>query len=190
MRHISIEQLASAARKADFSSMGTYLVSYPEFVRYFQQVDVIDRHHLIVGANMVYGWMPTVLHFKSYDFDAVTSLLNDVKRGRLLLLQELTKVKGLVNNSMVGASKLLHVVNPELYPIWDSKICAYLTGKRYAYAVNDVTTYVAYLENCHAVVQDARFEEIHRLLGERLDYPVSACRAVELLLFAAANQTD
>ena len=60
MLQVSIEQLAAAARKADFTSMETYLVSYPEFVRYFQQIDVIDRHHLIVGASMVYGWMPTI----------------------------------------------------------------------------------------------------------------------------------
>jgi hypothetical protein len=190
MRQASIHQLAAAARKADFSSMETYLVSYPEFVRYYQQIDVIDRHHLIVGANMVYGWMPTILHFKSHAFDAVICLLNDAKRGRLLSLDELTQVKDLINNSMVGASKLLHFVNPELYPIWDGKICVYLMGKRHDYVVNNVTTYIAYLEHCHALVQEAYFEEIHRLVQERLSYPVSACRAVELTLFAAANQTE
>ena len=178
MLQVSIEQLAAAARKADFSSMATYLVSYPEFVRYFQQIDVIDRHHLIVGASMVYGWMPTILHFKSRDFDAVTPLLNDVKRARMLSPGDLTQVKRLINNSMVGASKLLHFVNPELYPIWDSKICAYLTGKRHAYVVNDVTNYIAYLEHCHALVQGAGFEVIHRLVQERLGYPASYfCRA-------------
>lgn len=190
MFQVSIEQLAILVRETDFSSMETYLVSYPEFVRYFEQVDVIARHHLIVGANMVYGWMPTILHFKSQDFDAVVRLLNDVKRGRLLSPDELTQVKDLINHSMVGASKLLHFVHPELYPIWDSKICVYLTGKRYAYVVNNVATYIAYLEHCHTLVQEAHFEQIHRLVQERLGYPVSACRAVELILFAAANQTQ
>ena len=84
---------------------------------------------------------------------------------------------------------MLHFVNPELYPIWDSKICAYLIGKRHAYVVNDVTNYILYLEHCQALIQDARFEETHRVVKEQLGYPVSACRTVELILFAAANQT-
>ena len=37
----------------------TYLKSYPEFVRYFQQIDLIEAHHLIIAANFTY--QPVVL---------------------------------------------------------------------------------------------------------------------------------
>lgn len=187
MRGISLDELIAAEHNLALDREDSYLISYPEFVRFFRELDLIDRHHLIIGAHLVYGWMPTILRFKSIYFDQVARMLNDVKAGRRLGEDELDAVKELINNSMVGTSKLLHFVNPHLYPIWDSRISRFITGKAYHYFVNDVASYLAYLAMCQTLVQDARFPAFHRSVEHKLGYAVSPLRAVELVIYTTAQ---
>jgi len=188
MRRVSIDELIIAERNIDLDRASTYLTSYPEIVRYFRELAVIDRHHLIIGANLVYGWMPTILKFKSQHFEEVARLANSVRVGSRLAKNELVVVKRLINNSMVGTSKLLHFANPYLYPIWDSKICEYLGNRAYHYVVNSVERYLDYLQNCEELIQEECFVNVHRSVEERLGYAVSPYRAVELVLFASATR--
>lgn len=75
---------------------------------------------------MVYGWMPTMLRpIESHTSAQRTRLLahlHKVKSGGLLTTAELDDVKRFANRSIVGASKLLHVLNPKNYVIWDSRV--------------------------------------------------------------------
>jgi len=75
MRKVTIDEILRAERDLDLDRSDTYLVSYPHFVRFFQDLKRITEHNLIVGANMVYGWMPTILDYKARDFAGVTALL-------------------------------------------------------------------------------------------------------------------
>ena len=59
---------------------------------------------------------------------------------------EIADLATLVNNSLVGASKLLHFVAPNTYSIWDSKVFSFVHEKRpHNYRVNDVGAYQGYL---------------------------------------------
>jgi hypothetical protein len=188
MRRVSIDELIIAERNIDLNRASTYLISYPEIVRYFRELAVIDRHHLIIGANLVYGWMPTILNFKSKRFEEIARLVNRVKAGSRLAKGELIDVRQLINNSMTGTSKLLHFANPYLYAIWDSRICEYLSNRAYHYVVNSIDRYLDYLQNCEELIQEERFVDIHRSVEARLGYAVSPYRAVELVLFASATR--
>jgi len=116
------------------------------------------------------------------------ALLNTAKAGSQLSAQEVDQVKGLVNNSVVGASKLLHFVNPRLCAIWDSRICKYLEGRAHAYLVNSVDRYLAYLGVCDNLVRNPRFAKPHESVERKLGYAVSGLRAVELILFYASRR--
>src|SRR3954466_1796348 len=76
----------------------SYLRSYPEFLRYFRDLPVIDEHHLIIAANFTYGWMPTILHFTSDRFVDAVAMLNRAKAGELLTDAELFCLIALINN--------------------------------------------------------------------------------------------
>jgi len=86
----------------------------------------LDWEEAIALMNMVYGWMPTMLKrigMREPDQKKkLISLLKKVKRGRKLTHTELVDVQCFANGSIVGASKLLHVICPENYPIWDSRV--------------------------------------------------------------------
>ena len=78
--------------------------------------------HFLMLSHLAYGWMPTVLHL---DFNALPTALQRVeeaRRGRILTEVEVQQVAAAVNHSVVGASKVLHFVNPALYLIWDRRV--------------------------------------------------------------------
>lgn len=173
----------------------SYLASYPHLCAYFADKDELDARDVVVGAHMVYGWMPTVL---GLDTDAVKGLslaqaaaLLNAARSRDLNRDELLALKGMVNNSIVGASKLLHFVAPARYPIWDSRLYRFRHGKRgHAYQVNCVDAYLDYRAALAALTSDTRFPAFHAFVEARLGYPVSALRALELMMFLATGTPD
>ena len=77
----------------------TYDISYPEFVKYFKNISLIEKHHLVIGINFTYGWMPTILDFRTDRFEESIEILNKAKNGFIPSVNELEILKGLFNNS-------------------------------------------------------------------------------------------
>ena len=84
----------------------SYLISYPEFLKYFKDLEIITKHNLIIGIHFTYGWMPTIFDFREKNFDVCLELLNNAKKGSILTAGELALLKALLNNSLVGTSNL------------------------------------------------------------------------------------
>ena len=74
--------------------------------------------------------MPTILNYKSNEFDTAVEILNRAKNNPRISTDDILLLKQLINNSLVGVSKLLHYIN-SVYAIWDSRVCNFLTGKSY-----------------------------------------------------------
>ncbi|MGF1903477.1 hypothetical protein [Aliivibrio sifiae] len=161
----------------------TFHKSYYYFLKYFSQKDVITEEDLIIGANFTYGWMPTMMRFKSEDFELSVSILNKAKSEIRISSQELMVLKGLINNSLVGASKLLHFINPEKYAIWDSRVCNFLVGKSYKYIVEKIDLYWEYLDLCERVSKDPHFLSIHDNFSKVINYKVYPFRTIEQIMF-------
>jgi hypothetical protein len=192
MKRVTVEQIAQSASEADLASEATYLVSYREFVRYFAELSEITFHHFIIGTHFTYGWMPTILNLKgdSTDFDLAVQILNAVKRGLLPPRAEaLRLLQSIVNNSLVGVSKLLHFIRPDLYPIWDSRVYKYINGKPASQQIAKVDNYMAYYDNCREIIEEERFKSVHRLMNGKIGYEVTAFRAVELVMFVGAAKS-
>ena len=110
-------QLASSKSKS-------YMVSYPYFIAFFKKFNIKENREelLYQGANMVYGWMPTMLDTQKKKVEVSAVISSIEKLGVESKSKDLEIVSKFMNNSIVGASKLLHFIYPEKYPIWDSKI--------------------------------------------------------------------
>jgi|SRR5437867_9938771 len=68
--------------------------------------------------------MPTILDFASREFEKGVAYLEIAKAGGKLSIAELTTLAKIVNNSTVGASKLLHFASPSAYAILDSRVAS------------------------------------------------------------------
>ncbi len=170
------------------STQDSYNKSYCHFVKYFKDKQQLTEHDLIIAANFTYGWMPTILEFKSDEFDLAVSIVNKAKQSKRISDEELLVLKKLMNNSIVGVSKILHFINPNVYAIWDSRVCNFLTGKAHAYKVQKSGLFWAYLDLCQKVAAAPEFEVIHRNYQEKVGYEITPMRTVEQIMFVCSNK--
>lgn len=158
---------------------------------------LIDKHSLTIGAYFSYGWMPTILKNFNMDGDVTEALrvFNNVKNNQPIADdQEYMSLIRYVNNSMVGASKLLHFINPSQYPIFDSRIKNYfaknelsltLSADTYQNKSTDIQQYKIYREVCLKIINDTDFGEIYidALNKLNLNHEITRMRVLENLFF-------
>jgi len=191
VKNISFEDIEKQFRdKGGYDKLKpehNYHKSYRCFVGYFKNLDTITEDNFIIAANFTYGWMPTILNFKldsdSKEFENVLTLLNNAKESERLSKEEILKVKALVNNSIVGTSKLLHFINPEVYAIWDSHVCRFWTGKSSSYQVEKVENFMDYLALCDLLTNNSVLTEAQKKFKDKLNYEVSHLRVIETMMF-------
>ena len=168
-----------------------YIDSYPYLLEYFSGIRTNEPGDFVRGAHMVYGWMPTILGLypdlgnKSLDFAA--KVLTKARCGQELEAPELESLSSLVNNSLVGASKLLHFAAPATYPIWDSRVYSFVHEKRpHHYRVNNVAAYASYLSTLKELRSQPEFPSFHKSVVAKLGYEVTPMRSLELVMFLNA----
>jgi len=145
----------------------------------------------VCGAHMIYGWMPTILELyfepTKLDLGGATDLLTKARSTGTLTDDELKKLSVLVNNSLVGTSKLLHFIAPSSFAIWDSKVYTFVFNERpHHYRVNQVAKYRIYLDILRELQVDYRFMQFHMSMNSKIGYTVSALRAIELVMYLNA----
>jgi hypothetical protein len=164
-------------------------------VRPLSDKSVIEPQDVVLGAHMVYGWMPTVLGLdigavRGFSLQQAANLLT-LAKSHDLDISELSSLRGLINNSIIGVSKLLHFVEPTRYPIWDSRLYRFCHGKRgYEYRVNSVKAYLSYRTDLTALMSHPRLPQFHASVNAKIGYPVSGLRALELMMFLATRPED
>jgi len=185
---IPLDRVLKDAYECDYNAEPSVNASYKEFLRYFERLEKITAHEFVIGASFTYSWMPTTLTLRHRDqFENVAAYLEAVRMGIDLDCDSLSLINTVVNNSMVGTSKLLHFVSPKTYPIIDSRIDTYLDGKHSAARLYNVDHYMSYTCGCRRAVEDERFETVHRYVNKSLGYDVTALRALELVMFLTAK---
>ncbi len=161
----------------------TYLATYPYMrstVARFARISIDELHATIA---MVFGLMPTAMNMRHGDTEPFLRPLNALRdTGRRLSTNEIEGLKALINNSIVGTSKLLHFLAPEIYPIWDSRINRFMHGNNPP-QTNSVPRYLDYLADFDRLRVDPDFDVLRRSMEGRLGYAVSAARAFEMIMY-------
>jgi hypothetical protein len=168
-----------------------YVAAYPHLVDFFATKPAFEPGDVVCGAHMVYGWMPTVLELypdpNGTDLIASAALLERARKDGKLGEGEVAHLVALVNNSLVGVSKLLHFVAPTSFAIWDSRVYSFVHEERpHNYRVNNVAKYFDYLERLRSLKDSLAFNPFHKSVKTKLGYEVSPLRALELIMFLNA----
>ena len=166
-------------------SQSSYVRSYSAILSHFTSIQKFQENDYVCCAHMVYGWMPTILEiYLDESFISIgeaAELLQKAKNNECLSFQEVESLAKITNNSLVGSSKILHFTNPEMYPIWDSRIyCFVFEENPYSYRVVKVEKYFQYIERLKELVNDSRFPDFYRKIVDRIGYRVTKFRALEL----------
>jgi hypothetical protein len=160
------------------------------------RTDPSDEKQLLAAAYAVYGWMPTILK-KVGNLAPLSSFVIEL-RGLSFFealsivepasLLEKTSLFRTLNNSVVGTSKLLHFLLPDLFPIWDSRI-AKLFGFKHG-SHNTASAYLSYFKLLHGWLASgasmpAKLSEAMQI-GAPSNDPLSEVRLIEYALFQAS----
>lgn len=180
---MNFETILKDAKKFVLTKNDSYIQTYPEFLKYFANIDRIEEHHLAISSHFVYGWMPTIIQLNLEQKDKVLFLLNAVKRGYILDKSELEILKKSINNSLIGLSKLLHFINPQDYAIWDSRIFRYLTEKKSNYGIDKPELYLEYLSGLKSIAENKDYAKLHEIIERNYDYKIHPNRAIEITMF-------
>ena len=116
-------------------------------------------------------------------YQSMVNRLNELKRGGELTSTDLLQLKPIINNSLVGSSKLLHCLNPEKFAIWDRRVCRFVRGTANNYQVEKPSNYLAYLEDCKQLMRTIEFPEVHQRIDAAIGYHVSGMRALEWVMY-------
>lgn len=165
-----------------------FIRAYPHLLSYFAQLHEINASNVVCGAHMVYGWMPTVLSmcFGNED-DALiyaASILNRVRQNADITALDIKSLSRIVNNSLVGTSKLLHFLSPGKFPIWDSRVYRFVHEMEpHHYRVNNIDSYLDYMGNIHALVDNCNMIDLQTKIETQIGYKITPVRAAELVMF-------
>jgi hypothetical protein len=161
-----------------------------------QAYTTVNWQSAVALLHMVYGWMPRMLKITPHTLEqqqAILSFLMRAKGGALLLEEELTDLKAFTNRSMVGASKLLHVLNPQIYPIWDSRVArVFLWNNVSTSTFNKPARYLHYRKTLECWASCPSVKEACEKIREiqsALKYS-SDVRIIELVLFSKAGKKN
>lgn len=167
------------------STEENYLLSYPYFLNYFQNLESINLENLVIGISFTYSWMPTILKALNLkNTEKVVFILNEVKKGKLIDEQQLTTLKTTFNNSLVGTSKLLHFINPKQYAIWDSRVFRFLNDvEPHKYRLEKPRAYIEYLKLIEELKNEKAFTAFFELMKQKVGYDITEYRALELAFF-------
>jgi hypothetical protein len=171
-----------------------YFTSYFEFVKYFNNIKIIDYHSLVISAYFTYGWMPTILkNFNIHNLSKVLNTLNKVKNNIEINNDEFLDLVQCINNSVIGTSKLLHFINPQKYPIFDRRIKNYfrknnfgqILSKTYHDKSKEIIQYRIYKNLCLKIITDYRFKEIYNetIFKLGITNTLTKIRVLEYLFF-------
>lgn len=165
----------------------SYIVSYPHLLKFFEARTSLQPADIICGAHMIYGWMPRVLSLKiserPHAIEFVASLVNRARKHNDLRNVDLEAISALVNNSTVGASKLLHFACPQHFPILDTNVHAFWSGKRRPPSWEDYREFCGHLADLQ---RHSEFDPFHKSIERKLGYEVSPLRSLELVMFMNA----
>lgn len=176
----------------------TYLSTYPEIISFLQGIDEIQASQFRQLALMVYGWMPRVLRIDLAHFQLAVRAANIAAHATTKTYSNIP-IQHVANclHSMVGASKLLHFINPNVFPIWDSKIQAFRGLPNGYYDMSNVGNYIEYVNDVHAIATEEGFNDFYnqycaaheiRLNQSNIGiYQVSHVRAIEVSAFELAS---
>ena len=189
-QRITIDKLRKDEQTISLTKNISDFISYPEFLKYYADLQTITKHNLIIGANFTYSWMPTIFDFRSNEFDKVLIILNNAKQNIIPSVKELSTLKHCLNNSLVGPSKLLHFINPTHFAIWDSRVYHYLTKlEPHSYRLNNFNSYLDYLKFCQYITSLNEFSDIHKSVIGKVGYDITTFRAAELIMYSKGERT-
>ena len=172
---------------------------------------------LAICTLIVYGWMPTIPKnlnnlkdnntnpqlnklgieackiLSDFKLRTENSDSDNISKEEAIKLQTIIKY---TNGSLVGASKLLHFLFPQKFPIWDSRIYKKLTGQKGTNSIKNIKYYSFYIKELNKHLDNSNVLKVKKKLQDFYtknkfnNIEISNIRAAELIIFLESKKKD
>ena len=181
-------------KEIDFYS--PYIVSYPHLINACQLlIKDLGQKSILPISHMAYGWMPTIISYnkEDHEIDKFENLVSNAvhinENDEAVSLLNSLPNNSPVNNSWIGLSKVLHFINPDLFPIWDSRV-AKCFNMLYDYQFNKKDIYIKYSDFIANNLESDKVKEVKDIYESESNYEISQVRALEFLLFTIGPKVN
>ena len=168
----------------------SYLQTYPFLINGIKSLMPLNQDKLLIAGSSIFSWMPTQSKIDTTLLSASLKIITSLKTHSLTkanliqLAKTFRTIRG--EKSVVAASKLLHFLYPDEYPIWDSRI-----RTKYSYSPStdlEEDKYMNYYMTVKSLIADPSVKKACAKLNARIiaaGYPgtLTTTRLVELCLF-------
>lgn len=117
----AVELVRNCHYRANASEV-TFLRTYPVLLATAQLPAPTPTEDFLRTASLAYAWMPQTLRL---DTDYLTPAADAFERARHCGVAACDTVIDPIAaclSSLVGAARVLHLVNPAIFPLWDQRI--------------------------------------------------------------------
>lgn len=163
-----------------------YIESYPELLKASKCLtEKFGAESIPMIAHLVYGWMPRGLIYsrEKLQDDKIFHAVNVKTESEAINVINSIDYPP-TNNAWVGMSKTLHFLNPEFFPIWDSKIAKkVLRKKNVGHIMKKKDVYRCYMKFIFSKTKCPFVDKIIDQFQNNAGYRISRVRAVEFVLF-------
>jgi len=164
--------------------------SYSKIMEFVKRNNSIkDKITLIGIAHVAYGWMPTMLDkidLKLIENNGKIKKIWDNIQSGSMDYDFLLSIKNIVNNSIIGGSKLLHFINPNDYAIIDSNIVSFLLKKKNVFVDCNIENYIIFMNRIKDLIKNKeemnKIKEIFHENNRNIE-SFSDTRYIEMALF-------
>ncbi|MAM87505.1 MAG: hypothetical protein CME36_09390 [unclassified Hahellaceae] len=155
----------------------TYLRTYPALLGLARHRESSPEDRFLQLVTAAYGWMPRIVRINQ---DHLSSAIQALEEARLAqgtdfdesLVEKISKCL----YSVVGASKVLHFANPQVFPIWDSKVEGVWRAREASYHyMSKPKGYLIYAKEVHELSEQKEFPDFFSNFNTAYQLRLEAC---------------
>lgn len=182
------------------SKQANFLRAYPSLISAVELPSQGPTDAFLRAASLSYAWMPRVLKLNDNFLSSAVSAFEIARGDGVTISQDLIDPIAACLSSLVGASKVLHLGNPAIFPLWNKQVERFRVGEDpNSYHMGQARNYLSFIEDVWSVTSDPMFLTFHHdyctAYQERLKrlniapYPLTEPRVVQSATSELARDT-
>lgn len=165
---MTLEQLYAAidlvrcSRYRSTAPEATMLRTYPVLVSAAQLPAANPLESFLRTASLAYAWMPQALRLDSAHLTAAAAVLEGVRGDSPAISEGVIDPIAACLGSLVGASKVLHLANPAVFPLWNEGLEGFrLQEPPSAYHMGQSRSYLGFIDEVRDLSTHPLFLTFH-----------------------------
>jgi hypothetical protein len=172
------------------SREASFLRAYPSLVAAARIESQDPSEDFLRTAALAFGGMTRALRLDDSFLHAAVEAFGCVRGRGITIGEEIIEPIANCLSSLVAASKVLHLANPDVFPIWDKRVERFRLGENpTSFHMSQTRNYLGFIEDVWTLTADPHFLAFHQdfciAYQERLrrlhiaPYPLTEPRVVQ-----------